>query len=219
MFCYILDDDPTFCVDFEDQLKRTLGARVETQTDYDTAAHRLLTLTAENDVPDIIFVDYKLTPPKTGLDFIAQLQLERVIAPMVLLTEHDAPEIATKAKAIGSQVILKSSVEQEQLLREVALFALSQWSRFRREQQKEITRQRHQVLKLASGIAHEIANDVTTINSHVRRIEKLYDRDALTPEKFKSQVKSVTEVVQRSVRMTTLLRVSTPDQKYITRAA
>lgn len=103
-------------------------------------------------------------------------------------------------------MILKSSVEEEELLREVALFALSQWSRLRRDQQKEITRQRHQVLKLASGIAHEIANDVTVIGSHLRRIEKLFDRNALTSDNFKTQLQHISNVIQRSVRMTSLLR-------------
>jgi K+-sensing histidine kinase KdpD len=170
MNCLILDDNPVDLDQLAEILKSSFARNVDTAQTIDEAIEATYRYMELNELPDLIFVDIKLADGENGLDFVRHVKRMRLPVSIIVLTGLDDGKILDDADHLGVDVISKSALEQDTLIQSVCLKAISRWSELRRQQLKDLSQYRQQLLEVVSNVAHDMINAVNSLHTAYRTL-------------------------------------------------
>lgn len=173
-----------------DWLKETFAGAAIQQTEYGTAAEKLV----REEQPDLLILDISL-PDKNGLEVLKQLRAENLDLPILILSNHAEDQYALRAFRAGADGYLMKNCTRNQFLDAVRLvlngkkyisspvaerMAAIIYDNAPRQPHEMISDRELEVLKLlasgktVSSIAKELSLGVATISTYrARLLEKM----------------------------------------------
>jgi CheY-like chemotaxis protein len=115
----ILDDEP----EMRKALRRLLGCRGFGVEEYERAEDLLTAL--DSHPPDYLLLDLHM-PGLNGFDVLEAIHSRQIPVPVIVITAHDEPGTAERAKALGASAYLKKPVDRDALLAAIQT-ATSSW--------------------------------------------------------------------------------------------
>lgn len=171
MRCFILDDSNDFSKVLQAKLRKSFAQSVHCEEDFDSGLNALKELVKSKKYPDIVFVDYNLGEPRTGIDFLRAALVEVPLSTFVLITDYDDPEVLETAKNLGALHVTKRSGLSTESFLDISIHAISMITNQRTKALVEIERQRVRVFDLAAEIAHEMRNRIGAIGLQTRVLQ------------------------------------------------